>query len=373
MIFLDNASTTRTDDECAAIALKYMTENYFNPSAPYHVSVELSNEINHSRENILRLLKGEGKIIFTASGTESDNTALFCTKKKHGSRIVISDAEHPAVRKCGENLTSLGYDVVYAPVDEAGRVKTEEFRKLITEETSLISIMHVNNETGAINDIKTLVSIAKKINPSVIFHSDGVQAAGKIKVNLKDLNVDLYSFSGHKIHSPKGIAGLYIKKGVNIKPYLIGGGQEFSLRSSTENVPGIMAIEHALSKQITDMDFNLSKVSDLRKKIINNLDNEKYKLISTGECSPYIIMIALKKVRGEVMLHSLEKYGICIGTGSACSSKKIDKKASFGAYLPEEYKRGLIRVSLSRFNEENDIECFINSLNLEYNTLIKYI
>ena len=209
---------------------------------------------------------------------------MFCTKKKHGSRIVISDAEHPAVRKCGENLTSLGYDVVYAPVDEAGRVKTEEFRKLITEETSLISIMHVNNETGAINDIKTLVSIAKKINPSVIFHSDGVQAAGKIKVNLKDLNVDLYSFSGHKIHSPKGIAGLYIKKGVNIKPYLIGGGQEFSLRSSTENVPGIKAIEHALSKQITAMDFNLSKVYDLRNKIINNLDNEKYKLISTGEC-----------------------------------------------------------------------------------------
>lgn len=373
MIFLDNASTTITDKRCADTALRYMTEKFYNPSAPYHPSVTVSNEINRCRENILRLLKGEGKIVFTSSGTESDNTAIFGSKKTKGSRIVLSDSEHPAVKKCAETLISQGYEVVFAPVDEAGRVIYEEFIKALNVNTSFVSVMHVNNETGAVNDIKKLCNAAKKINPSVIFHSDGVQAVGKIKVNLKELGVDLYSFSGHKIHAPKGIAGLYIKKGVNIKPYLIGGGQEYALRSSTENVPGIMAFNEALTIQYNSYNDNYEQISALRNFLVSSLDKEKIKLISTGECSPYIIMFALKKVRGEVMLHSLEKYEIYIGTGSACSSKKSDKIQSYSLYLSDEYKKGLIRVSLSRFTTKDDIDYFIKSLNLEYDNLIKYI
>lgn len=373
MIFLDNASTTPTDKRCAEIAVTYMTEKFFNPSAPYHPSVQISNEIDRCRENILRLLKGEGKIIFTSGGTESDNTALFGSKKARGSRIILSNSEHPAVKKCAETLISQGHDVVFAPVDEAGRVIFEDYISLVNADTSLISVMHVNNETGAINDLKRLCTAAKKINPDVIFHSDGVQAVGKIKVNLKELGVDLYSFSGHKIHAPKGIAGLFIRKGINIKPYLIGGGQEYSLRSSTENVPGILAFNEALRIQNELFNEDFQKISALRNLLVSGLDGEKFKLISTGECSPYIVMFALKKVRGEVMLHSLEKYEIYIGTGSACSSKKTDKNQSFASYLSEEYKKGLIRVSLSRFTDKNDIEYFIKSLNLEYDNLIKYI
>ena len=324
MIFLDNASTTKVSDECAKIAVKYMTDKFYNPSAPYHPSVEVSQELNGYRENVLKYLKGDGKIIFTSSGTESDNLALFGTKKPKNSRIIISQSEHPAVMKAAEELKMRGYDVVCVEVDESARVIPEKLAELINADTSLISIMHVNNETGAINDIKKLVSIAKSINPNVIFHSDGVQAAGKIKVNLSDLGVDLYSLSGHKIHAPRGVGALFIKKGLNLRPIIFGGGQEYNVRSSTENLSSIAAYDYALRNAVKNLDDNFEHVTIINRYLREELmkSEDDYKIISKGECSPYIVNFALKYVRGEVMLHSLEKYEIFVGTGSACSSKK---------------------------------------------------
>ncbi|HKL73647.1 MAG TPA: aminotransferase class V-fold PLP-dependent enzyme, partial [Clostridia bacterium] len=198
MIFLDNASTTQAHTECVEIMEKYLIQQFYNPSAAYHEALMVQNKIKEARENILKLIGGEGKIIFTASGTESDNLALLGTRKGNGSRIIISKSEHPAIFNCAMELKQRGYDVVEAKVDNVGRVIVSEFANLMTKNTQLVSIMHVNNETGCINDIKALCDIAKRINPEVIFHSDGIQAVGKVKVSMREMGVDLYSISGHK-------------------------------------------------------------------------------------------------------------------------------------------------------------------------------
>lgn len=375
MIFLDNASTTEVGEECAAVAVEYMTKKFFNPSAPYHPSVEASKDLRRFRENILRNLKGDGKIIFTSSGTESDNLALFGSKKPHKSRIVVSRSEHPAVMRCAEELKMRGFDVVFAEVDSSARVVPKKFASLIDENTSLVSIMHVNNETGAINDLKKLCSVAKSINPNILFHSDGVQAAGKIAVNLEETGVDMYSVSGHKLHAPRGAGALFLKKNIGIRPLLYGGGQEFNLRSSTENMSAIAALDRALETAAPGRENNERKVREfndaLRKFLLSNGDS--YRLISDDDCSPYILSFALKYVKGEVMLHSLEKYNIYIGTGSACSSKKSEKALPNILKLPKEYEKGVLRISFSKNNTLNEIKYFIEKLNLEYSALVKYM
>ena len=373
MIYLDNAGTTRVLGEIAETYKYFLTEEYYNPSAPYHQALELSKAITNAKENILRLIKGNGNIIFTSSGTESDNLALFGTKKPNGCRIIVSNSEHSAIYNTALELKQRGYDVVFTEADKFGRVDIEQFQKNMNKDTYLVSIMHVNNETGAINDIKKLCEIAKKINPKVIFHSDGVQALGKIKVSVSDIGLDLYSFSGHKIHAPKGVGGLFVKSNINLKPMLFGGGQENNLRSSTENVAGIMCLTQALQLAINNIEDNYQKVNSLCDIIKAKIDNNKIMTITNNDCSPYILCLALKHIRGEVMLHSLEKYGILIGTGSACSSKKSHKKLPSILKLPSEYSEGIIRISFCRYNTKDDIEYFINKLNLEYSELIKYV
>ena len=371
MIYLDNAATTKTLDSIAKLYCQYLTDNFFNPSAPYHEALEISKQISMSKEKILRLIKGEGSIIFTSSGTESDNLAMFGTKKPNNCKIIVSESEHAAVYNTAQELKQRGYNVECAKVDTTGRVDIDEFAKIMTNDTYFISIMHVNNETGCINDIKRLCEIAKKVNPKVIFHSDGVQAVGKIPVSMQELGVDLYSMSAHKIHAPKGTGTLFVKKGINIKPMIFGGGQESNIRSSTENVGGIICFAKALETAIENIDN--TNVSELNNFLRQNLDNNYTKIISDRNASPYIISIALKFVRGEVMLHSLEKHGILIGTGSACATQKNSKRIPNLLRLPPEYANGVIRVSFDRFTTKHDIEYFIKMLNLEYFELVKYV
>jgi len=352
---------------------EYMTEQYFNPSAPYGPSVKLAETLDKCRESVMKLLRGDGKIIFTSSGSESNNTVLFGTKKPNKSRIIISESEHPSVKKPAEELKQRGYDVVFCPVDSCGRVIPEELENLLDENTALVSIMHVNNETGAINDIKTLCKIVKDYNKSIYFHSDGVQAVGKIPVNLDDFGVDFYSVSGHKFHAPRGVGALFIKKGINLKPIIYGGGQEFNIRSSTENVAGIVCFEYALKLALRSLQQNAINAEECNAALRNALSANDFIIRSNGECSPYIFNFAMKFVRGEVMLHSLEKYGIFVGTGSACSSKKTDKNLSSNLKLPPEYEKGIIRVSLSDKTTISEINSFIKYFNLEYNALVKYM
>ncbi|MGN1043046.1 MAG: cysteine desulfurase family protein [Christensenellales bacterium] len=373
MIFLDNASTTPALPECAEIMKKYATEEFFNPSAPYGPSVKVSNTLNDARERAAKLLKGDGKIIFTSSGSESNNLVLFGTKKTNNSRIIISESEHPAIKKPAEELRQRGFDVVFCPVDSCGRAIPEKLAELLNDNTSLVSIMHVNNETGGINDIKKLCATVKEFNPKILFHSDGVQAIGKIKVAIDELGVDFYSISGHKFHAPRGVGALYVKKGVNIKPIIFGGGQEFNIRSSTENTAGILAFVYALEQACKNLDDNFNNATKCNALLREAFIGDNFIIRSDDKCSPYIFNFAMKYLRGEVMLHSLEKYEIYVGTGSACSSKKISKNIPAEMKLPEAYEKGILRISISDKTTISDINYFINAFNLEYNNLIKYM
>lgn len=375
LLFYDNASTTRVEDAILETYLKYQSQSYFNPSAPYIYSMRLKSDVEAARNSILKSLNGNGNVIFTSSGTEADNQALFCSKKQKNSKILIASAEHPAVYQTAMELKQRGYLVEFAEVERDGRVNVDRFRKKMMENTDFVSVMHVSNETGAINPIAELVAIAKEINPNVLFHSDGVQAVGKTSVNLRELNVDLYSFSGHKIHAPKGIAALYVKKGVNIRPYLFGGGQEFGLRSSTENVGGIVALAETVGNAQKNLEANTNKLGEIKtrlKRFLFDLDPEFYWFGGDENACPNILTFASKTVRGEVMLHALEGYGIMIGTGSACSSQKVSRRVPEELGVPQEYINGIIRLSFSKFNDISECEYFEKCFKLEYLKLKKY-
>ena len=272
LIYLDNAATTRIYPEVAKTVLEESEEDFFNPSALYKPSVALSVKIKNAREEIKAALKApEGELYFLSGGTEADNTALFCTRKAKGSRVIVGLGEHDAIINSANQLAQQGFDVQYAPINPDGSVNVEEFEKLLNENVSLVSIMHVSNETGAINDIARLVRLTRKYAPKAVFHSDGVQAFGKIKVNLRALDVDLYTISAHKIHGPKGIGGLFVKKGVSIRPLIFGGGQEKGFRSGTENAPCIIGFAKAV--KITNDNFatDYSKKFTFREQLIAKL------------------------------------------------------------------------------------------------------
>ena len=372
--YFDNAATTRVDADVAAIVNKYDGEDFFNPSANYRLSVEVHNCITAARESILKCLKGQnGTIYFTSSGTEADNQAIFCSKKRKYSNVVISSVEHPAVYNSANALKNMGYEVRICPTDGCGRVDQTAFCTLVDKNTSFISVMHVNNETGAVNDIAKLVKIAKGINPSVIFHSDGVQAFGKVPVNLAELNVDMYTISGHKIGAPKGIAALYVKKGVTISPLLYGGGQEGGVRSSTENVAGIMAFAYTADRAVRELSENREKYlsfKEILKKSLSDVGEIKY--ISDDGCSPHVFTFAFKTVRGEVMQHALEPSDLLIGTGSACSARRAHDRIPAALGL-KEYSDGVIRISFGRENTKEEVEFLASELLKNYEVLKKYV
>lgn len=374
MIFLDNASTTIVDDDCKDIFNKYYFKEFYNPSALYHSSLIIKNDINDARKSILKTLHGiNGEIIFTASGTEANNLALLGTKKAKGSKIIISKSEHPAINNVANELKQRGYEIIEAEVDRTGRVIIDRFKDIMDKDVSMVSIMLVNNETGCINDIKKLCQIAKTINPDVIFHTDAIQAVAKINININNLGVDMLSMSGHKFHCPKGVGALYVNKNLHLKPIIFGGGQENGIRSATENVAGILCMAYQIEKMQQNIEKNYQRVEILKNLIIEKLDKNNFFIVSDKNCSPYILSLAMKYVRGEVMLHSLEKYGIMIGTGSACSSQKSSKRIPKLLQLPSEYEKGIIRVSFSEKTTKDEAEYFIKQLNLEYSNLVKYM
>lgn len=375
MIYFDNAATTRVYDETAELTARINNEAYFNPSALYPEAVGIAKSIKEARSNILNALRGDdgAQLYFLSGGTEADNTALFCTKKPKGSRVIVSAGEHDAIINPANELKNQGYDVVAAPINRDGSVNKEEFIKLLNEKVSLVSIMHVSNETGAVNDIGTLCRLTRKYAPNALFHSDGVQAFCKINVNLRALGVDLYTISGHKIHAPKGIGGLYVKKGVSIKPLVYGGGQEKGFRSGTENVAGILAFDDAVKRNLAHFEENNSKKRDiieyLRKEIISSLPD--IVIISSSDAAPHILTVAFARVRGEVLLHALERRGICVGIGSACSSHRESRfKGLLG--LDDNHKDGIMRFSVSEFNTVEEAKEVAEAVAIEVNALRKF-
>lgn len=375
LIYLDNAATTRIYPEVADLIAEESKNDFFNPSALYKPSVALSVKIKNARESIKSALHaGDGELYFTSGGSEGDNTALFCTRKPKGSRIIVGLGEHDAIINGAAQLAQQGYDVVYAPINADGSVNVEEFKNLLTPNVTLVSIMHVSNETGAINDVARLCKLTKKIAPNAVFHSDGVQAFGKIKVNLRALGVDLYTISAHKIHGPKGIGALYVKKGTPIKPLIYGGGQEKGFRSGTENAPSILGFAKAVEICMENFDSDFAKKAafkaQLKEKLLSEIDDVQ--IISDDEnFAPNILTVAFKDVRGEVLLHDIEDDGILVGIGSACSSHHESRfKSLLG--LDENHKDGIIRFSISYENDENDVDFIVGRIKSSLEKLTGY-
>lgn len=375
LIYLDNAATTQCYKEVAELVCEQSQSNYFNPSALYKPSVEAQIKLEEARKTIKNALHApDGELYFTSGGSESDNTAFFCTRKPKGSRIVTSLGEHDAVVNTANELKNQGYDVQFAPVNKDGSVNFEEFKKLLNEDVSFVSIMHVSNETGAINDIAKFVKATRRLAPNAVFHSDGVQAFEKVKVNLRSLDVDLYSVSAHKIHGPKGIGGLFVKKGTSMKPLIFGGGQEKGFRSGTENLPAILGFAKAVELNEEHFEENISKKHEFKEylaaKLNENIDDLVF--VSPKEnCAPNILTVAFKDVRGEVLLHSIEEDGILVGIGSACSSHRESRfKSLLG--LDEAHKDGIIRFSTSEFSDIDDVDFIVELIKRRYEVLKNY-
>lgn len=326
IFYLDNAATTKMFDDVKEKSSKFLNVDFYNPSAVYKQSVDVKREVENSRNKLLDFLGGlsDDKLIFTGSATEANNMVIFSQRNFAGKKYLFGAGEHPSVKECAKELEKRGYNVLFVPLDKSGRIDEEKYKQMLDSNVVFVSVQHVSNETGAVNNIKRLVSLAKKANPNVKFHSDGVQAFMKFPIDVQDLGVDYYTISAHKIGGAKGVGALYVKKGSKISPVVFGGGQEDGLRSGTENVFGIVSFALAAEKMNADMKQNFEKVSKMREELLSELSKVGVNYVVHGESGvPHTMNIMLEKsVRGETLVHALERRGVLLSTGSACSATK---------------------------------------------------
>ena len=364
MIYFDNAATTKPDEESLKAAEQYLTQKFYNPSALYAEGYNLHREIENARAAMLKLLANDRdyKIVFTSCGTEADNLALFGFGRR--GNVVTSLGEHSAVFSAAAELKERGVEVRYAGLNDDGGVNVEHLLSLIDQNTTLVSLIHVNNETGAINDVNSIAGAVKAINGKVVFHSDGVQAFGKIPYRL-DLCVDAYSLSAHKIGGLKGTGALVYRKNLHLKPLIYGGGQESGLRSGTENVFGIKMMEYAAIKKYAKLQENFERVDKLNRLMQDLLDKKLFSVIASEKSSPYILTVAAEGVRGEIILHEADDKGLVIGTGSACSSndKKRYSRVILACGMSESKADGILRISFSSENTEEEVRKAAEILN----------
>lgn len=365
MIYLDNAATTQPELDCLEEAKQFLYENYYNPSALYAEGYNLHAQLKTIRKNILNLIADDvnHELIFTSGGTEADNHALFSCAKR--GNIVISAGEHSAIYETAMELKQRGIEVRIAPLDNFGAVKTDELLSLVDEKTSLVSVMHVNNETGAVNLIEDISSKVKKKNKYTIFHSDGVQAFGKLPYFKITNDIDLYSISAHKIGGVKGVGALIKKKKLALKPFIYGGGQENGLRSGTENLFAIKNLELCAVKKYNNLLDNYYHAKELHSNFIRHLDKSNIKFIMSELRSPFILTLMIEGVRGETIMHELNDLGIIVGTGSACSSnkKKRYSRTILACGMDERYADGILRISFSNNNTVDEIIKACNIIN----------
>ncbi len=375
--YFDNAATTRLDEDLLPILKKYNVDNFYNPSALNRFSTQVALDIQKARERIANLIGAESReITFTSCGTEADNTAMFGALRGYRGNIVTSAAEHPAVYSAANFLKSKGVEVRYINLHNDGRANKESLSQLIDENTQYVSLMHVNNESGAINDIKTLCETTKKINPNCLFICDGVQAYGKIQVNVKNLNVDYYTASGHKINAPKGIGILCARNNVRFNPLIMGGGQESGLRSGTENIANIMAFARASQTIFDSMSNSSLKYNNIKNtmlEIVYENCNEFYVLAENDNCSPAILTLMFKDIKTEVLLHMVETEDFVFGTGSACSSSNKTGRVISALNVPNDYREGMVRISFDKYSTKEDAIEFALCLCKNVNNLRKTI
>ncbi len=351
MIYFDNAATTRPSKTALEQAEQFNTTCFFNPSTLYSGGLNCAKEIKKAKESILRNLGAVNfEVCFTSGGTESDNLAVFSIKR---GLIVTDKGEHSAIYKSFLEQKNRGLNVEFISLNPDGTVDTEKLYNFVkNNKPSFVSIVHVNNETGGINDINLIAKTIKSIDKNILFHADGVQAYGKIPYRLSQ-DVDMYSISAHKINGIKGVGALIKKKSVNVSPIIFGGGQENGLRSGTENLFGIKVFEYAGNEHYYDLNKNYNNVQVIKKYIEDKLDKDIFTIISSEKSSPYILTVSAKGLRGEVIMHSLEKENVIIGNGSACSSKNRFSRVIEACGYKNEILDGVLRIS---FSCENTVE-----------------
>ena len=328
-MYLDNSATTAVSEEVLKEMEPYFRESYGNPSTLYSVGREAKKGLDEARQRVADAINADPKeIIFTSGGSESDNLAIKGIALKlrgKGNHIITSEIEHPAVKETLHFLETLDFKVTYLPVYENGIVKVEDVKDAITPETILITIMHGNNEIGTLQPIAEIGKLARE--RKILFHTDAVQTFGKVKVDVEELNVDLLSLSSHKIHGPKGVGALYIKKGVRITPLIHGGGQERGIRSGTENIPGIVGFGKACEIANSNLEENYERLVKTRDEIIEKVLDavpESYLNGDRNERLPNIINFRFSSIEGESLILLLDAKGYQASTGSACSSKTLE-------------------------------------------------
>ena len=368
LIYLDNAATTKVKPEVVDAMLPYFTEEFGNPSSVYSFAAKNKTVIERAREMIAASINAKPKeIYFTGGGSESDNMAIkgiARAYKDKGRHIITSKIEHHAVLHSLRALEKDGYEVTYLDVDEYGVVKLDELKKAIRDDTILITIMFANNEIGTIEPVKEIGQIAKE--HGILFHTDAVQAYTQVPIDVKELNIDLMSASGHKINGPKGIGFIYIKSGINIEPLIDGGAQERNRRAGTENVPAIVGLKKAAELAIANMEERIAYESELRDYLIKSImERIPYTRLNGDRHNrlPNNTNFCFQFIEGETLLIMLDMEGICGSSGSACTSGSLDPSHVLKAIgLPDEIAHGSLRLTLSEETTKADIDYVVDKL-----------
>ncbi|MHB8882204.1 MAG: cysteine desulfurase NifS [Thermodesulfovibrionales bacterium] len=360
-IYLDNNATTRTDPSVLAEMLPYLADLYGNPSSMHTFGGQLHKKIEEARAKLADLLHAEpSEIIFTSCGTESDNTAIMNAletypRKRH---IITTRVEHPAVLNFCQHLGRKGYRITYLPVNDTGRLDMELLTRSLDEDTALVTIMFANNETGVVFPVDEIAGLLE--DRGILFHTDAVQAVGKLPIDLNRLKVDMLSLSGHKIHAPKGIGALYVRKGRRFHPYIIGGHQEMSRRAGTENVASIIGLGRAAELACSSLAEEAAAVSRLRDRLEAGLLESCPDARINGDTInrlPNTTNISFEYVEGEAILLRLNEYRICASSGSACTSGSLEPSHVLRAMgVPYTAVHGSVRFSLSRYTTGDEID-----------------
>ena len=382
--YLDNAATTRVFPEVRDIMLQVMEKDFGNPSSRHTKGIDAEGYVTRAVQQIASTLKCQPKeIVLTSGGTESNNMALIGTalaNPRAGKHVITTRIEHASVHEPFGRLEQMEYETQYLPVDQNGHVLPEVLEAAVREDTLLVSVMMVNNEMGALEDIKKLSAIAKKKNPNVIFHVDAIQAYGKYKIVPKRMGIDLMSVSGHKIHGPKGSGFLYVRDGVKISPIILGGGQQRGMRSGTENVPAIAGMGEAIRIIYQDHAQKVEQLYALKKRLIDGLlamegvtvngINE----IALEETAPHIVSASFAGIKSEVMLHALAQEGFYVSSGSACSSNHPELSGTLRAIgVDERLLDSTLRFSFSVLSTPEEVDYALTAVDKVLPMLRRFI
>jgi cysteine desulfurase len=369
MIYLDNNATTRVAPEIFAAMQPFLTEHYGNPASAHTLGRTMKAAVEHAREQVAALLGAAdtSEIVFTSCGSESDNWAIggFLEQNPTRRHIITTRVEHEAVRNLCEHLAEIGCEVTWLEVNGHGELDLDDLRRALRRDTAVVSVMLANNETGVLFPIKEIGKVVRE-NSDAVFHVDGVQAVGKIPINLEDLDVDLFALSGHKLHAPQGIGALYVRNGIKLPPFIIGGAQEHGRRAGTSAVPNIVGLGAACELAGTfDSHKRIEQLRNrLEDEILRRVPNARLNGISDRtKRLPNTANISFEYVEGENIMMLLDEAGICVSTGSACHSGTHQASPTLRAMsVPYTAAQGSIRFSLGRYNTEADIEHTLNIL-----------